>query len=134
MAVRLVFANPDINMMNFVNPDVDIHFTQDLGPKGLNSGFFVMKSTPWTIDYFEKVWAHNDGGKGNSDQNSIKHVFRSIYKNLEPDYRPQLPHVDFLPKAIFNSFPNVKDEYRGVDTFSGCLMFRILTFCIPIEK
>lgn len=112
MDLDTIFANPDINMMEFVNPNVDIHFTQDLGPKGLNSGFFVMKKSPWTIDYFEKVWVHNDGGKGNSDQNSIKAVFRTIFKNQDPNYKAQPPHVAFLPKAIFNSFPNVKDEYR----------------------
>ena len=117
MDLDTVFVNPDLDMMQFVNPVVDIHFTQDMNPKGLkstglNSGFFIMKSSKWTIDYFEKVWAHNDGGKGNSDQNSIKHVFRSIFKNKDPEYLPQLPHVNFLPKAIFNAFPNVQNDYR----------------------
>jgi hypothetical protein len=33
----------DVNMMEFVDPSADIHFTRDMHEQGLNSGVFFVK-------------------------------------------------------------------------------------------
>jgi hypothetical protein len=41
--------------------NVDIHFTRDTGGVGLNSGFFVVKNTKWSRDFFDAVRVESEG-------------------------------------------------------------------------
>ena len=44
-------------------------------PTKFNSGVMVIRKDAQS--FFEAVWRHNDGGKGNSDHKSINHILRA---------------------------------------------------------
>lgn len=44
------------------------------GESRVNTGFFAVRTTPFARDFFERAWAVNDCGRGQSDQRSINFV------------------------------------------------------------
>lgn len=44
------------------------------GESRVNTGFFAVRTTPFARDFFERAWAVNDCGRGQSDQRSINYV------------------------------------------------------------
>ena len=68
----------------------------------MNTGFFALKASPWSVDFLEKVWAHADFGEGVSDQRSINHVLAT----LAPDERDA--RVRVYPRAALNAFPKAR--------------------------
>jgi hypothetical protein len=103
----------DVDMMEFVDPAVDIHFTKDMHERGLNSGVFIVKSTNWSKAFFDSVWLDNDQGLGLDDQVPIT---RMLAEQVRLDPTVETTRTKFLPKPIFNAFPNSDQIFRkGVD-------------------
>ena len=68
----------------------------------VNTGFFALKASEWSVDFLERVWEHNDFGEGVSDQRSINHVLAT----LAPDERDA--RVRVYPRAALNAFPKAR--------------------------
>jgi hypothetical protein len=73
------------------------------------------------------VWAHNDGGNGESDQRSFKHAI----EQLPPAERSA--HVKFYAQKLFNEYPdpiaNFKNHWRGHFREGDLLLHFPGTFC-----
>ena len=93
-----LFMNMKRDPMAFLDEQYDLHVAKDAN--GLNTGSFYVKASPWSRDFLRKVWEHNDGGKGESDQRSFAHVIASL-----PADERQL-HVKYYSQKLFNEYPD----------------------------
>ena len=85
-----------------------------------------VRASPWTRRFLSSVWAHNDGGNGESDQRSFKHAI----EQLPPAERSA--HVKFYAQKLFNEYPdpivNFKN-WRGHFREGDFLLHFPGTFC-----
>lgn len=58
--------------MDFLDASFDLHVAKDAN--GLNTGSFYVRASSWSHDFLRRVWEHNDGGRGESDQRSFAHI------------------------------------------------------------
>ena len=103
--------------MAFLDPQYDLHVAKDAN--GLNTGSFYVKASPWSHNFLRRVWEHNDGGKGESDQRSFAHVIAQ----LSDAERAQ--HVKYYSQKLFNEYPDPivsfkhwRGHFRRAITFS----------------
>ena len=71
-----LFMNMKRAPTDFLDAGYDVHVAKDAN--GLNTGSFYVRSSPWTRAFLRRVWEHNDGGAGESDQRSFKHVIEQL--------------------------------------------------------
>ena len=93
-----LFMNMKRDPMAFLDPQYDLHVAKDAN--GLNTGSFYVKASPWSHNFLRRVWEHNDGGKGESDQRSFAHVIAQ----LSDAERAQ--HVKYYSQKLFNEYPD----------------------------
>lgn len=90
----------------------DLYLCEDivLQKECINSGVMIIKNTPWTNSFFNRVWTSSIPHEHN-DQNVI---FYEIVKDLYPQSKPQLkfssycgkishPKIKILPENAFNT-------------------------------
>lgn len=112
------------NPNEFLDPAFDLHVAKDAN--GLNTGSFYVKSSKWSERFLEKVWMHNDDGRGESDQRSFKHVIEAL-PSAERN-----AHVRYYSQKVFNEYPdpivNFKN-WRGHFREGDFLLHFPGTFC-----
>jgi hypothetical protein len=114
LAAALETATTDNNNNNNV-PDLYVTYDRskdEYGHDKVNSGVFMLRSTAWSKAFLEKVWQHNDRGKGNSDQESINQVLGQ----LTQQQRKQ--RIAVLDRRVFNAFPDVSTSYIAVQDWA----------------
>ena len=107
------FASANRDLVDVLDESADAHFTPDAGgeERRVNTGFFALKTTPWTRRFLEDVWAHNDNGEGQSDQRSFNHILDA----LPPAERKT--HVREYDKALLNAFPRLSGAYVPTEDY-----------------
>ena len=93
-----LFMNMKRSPMEFLDKGYDLHVAKDAN--GLNTGSFYVRSSTWSRAFLRRVWEHNDGGQGESDQRSFKFVI----EQLVPDERAT--HVKYYAQKLFNEYPD----------------------------
>jgi len=81
MDIDAIFVDPSADILSLLDKTADVHFTLEEGIGGLqriNTGFFVVRTTPFSKDVFERAWAVNDCGRGQSDQRSMNFVLGKV--------------------------------------------------------
>lgn len=69
MDLDAIFSRPDKSLHEMLDPRYDLYLTTDIEEEDkINTGFFVLRTSEWSRDFLERVWAHNDYGLGLSDQ------------------------------------------------------------------
>ena len=120
-----LFMNLKRNPNEFLDPAYDLHVAKDAN--GLNTGSFYVRSSAWSERFLKLVWEHNDGGRGESDQRSFKHVIDNV---LSADERAK--HVRYYSQKVFNEYPdpivNFKN-WRGHFREGDFLLHFPGTFC-----
>ena len=119
-----LFMNMKRDPFAFLDPQYDVHVAKDAN--GLNTGSFYVKASAWSRDFLRKVWEHNDGGKGESDQRSFAHVIGS----LPSDERQR--HVKYYSQKLFNEYPDpivAFKNWRGHFREGDYLLHFPGTFC-----
>ena len=111
MDLDAIFARADASLEELLDPAFDLHVTADFGrPDRINTGFFALRASQWSYVFLEQVWAHNDFGKGQSDQASINHCI-SLLSASEREKR-----IKVYPRELLNAFPAV--EFVPVDSYA----------------
>ena len=108
-----LFMNMKRNPMDFLDAAYDLHVAKDAN--GLNTGSFYVRASAWSRDFLRRVWEHNDGGKGESDQRSFAHVIAE----LSADERSK--HVKYYSQKLFNEYPDpivAFKNWRGAPAWS----------------
>jgi len=119
-----LFMNLKRDPNEFLDPAFDLHVAKDAN--GLNTGSFYVKSSPWSEHFLEKVWLHNDEGRGESDQRSFKHVIEQL------PLAERNAHVRYYSQKVFNEYPDpiVKfKNWRGHFREGDFLLHFPGTFC-----
>ena len=93
-----LFMNMKRNPMDFLDGAYDLHVAKDAN--GLNTGSFYVRATPWSHAFLRRVWEHNDGGKGESDQRSFAHVLAEL------SAEERAAHVKYYSQKLFNEYPD----------------------------
>jgi len=81
MDIDALFVDPTTDVLSFLDKTADLHFTLEEGLGGahrVNTGFFVIRTTPFARDFIERAWAVNDCGRGLSDQRSMNFVLGKV--------------------------------------------------------
>ena len=119
-----LFMNLKRDPMAFLDPAYDLHVAKDAN--GLNTGSFYVKASAWSHDFLRRVWEHNDGGKGESDQRSFAHVIGEL-SDVE-----RSAHVKYYSQKLYNEYPDpiVKfKNWRGHFREGDYLLHFPGTFC-----
>ena len=93
-----LFMNMKRAPFDFLDSAYDLHVAKDAN--GLNTGSFYVRSSAWSEDFLRRVWEHNDGGAGESDQRSIRHTIEKL-SDAERG-----AHVKFYSQKLFNEYPD----------------------------
>ena len=93
-----LFMNMKRDPKEFLDKGYDLHVAKDAN--GLNTGSFYVRASTWSHEFLRKVWEHNDGGKGESDQRSFAAVIASL-----PTAERQA-HVKYYSQKLFNEYPD----------------------------
>jgi hypothetical protein len=119
-----LFMNMKRAPFDFLDSAYDLHVAKDAN--GLNTGSFYVRSSAWSEDFLRRVWEHNDGGAGESDQRSIRHTIEKL-SDAERG-----AHVKFYSQKLFNEYPdpivNFKN-WRGHFREGDYLLHFPGTFC-----
>ena len=100
-----LFMNLKRSPMEFLDGAFDLHVAKDAN--GLNTGSFYVKASPWSHELLRRVWEHNDGGQGESDQRSFAHVIAQL------SGRERTKHVKYYAQKIFNEYPDPIVSFKG---------------------
>jgi len=105
----IIWADSDVvatpSAVNLPKMSADILLTLDYGASvtldkdKINTGVMFIQNTPWSKQFFEKVWSHNDGGTGKNDQYSINHVLKTL------STEEKKKHVQIIDRKKWNAFP-----------------------------
>ena len=76
----------------------DLHVAKDAN--GLNTGSFYVRASGWSHELLRRVWEHNDGGRGESDQRSFAHVISEL------SAADRAAHVKYYSQKLFNEYPD----------------------------
>ena len=76
----------------------DLHVAKDAN--GLNTGSFYVRASRWSHEMLSRVWEHNDGGRGESDQRSFAHVISELSS------ADRAAHVKYYSQKLFNEYPD----------------------------
>ena len=93
-----LFMNMKRDPKEFLDKGYDLHVAKDAN--GLNTGSFYVRASTWSHEFLRKVWEHNDGGKGESDQRSFAAAIASL-----PTAERQA-HVKYYSQKLFNEYPD----------------------------
>ena len=119
-----LFMNLKRNPNEFLDPAFDLHVAKDAN--GLNTGSFYVRASPWSHAFLRRVWEHNDGGKGESDQRSFKHVIEAL------PVTERNAHVRYYSQKVFNEYPDpivTFKNWRGHFREGDFLLHFPGTFC-----
>jgi len=100
-----LFMNLKRSPMEFLDGAFDLHVAKDAN--GLNTGSFYVKASPWSHAFLRRVWEHNDGGQGESDQRS----FAAVIAQLSATERSS--HVKYYSQKMFNEYPDPIVSFKG---------------------
>jgi len=120
MDLDAFFIRADVNIMKLIDSNFDLHFTMDGIENSyidifakVNTGFFVIKNSEFSLNFLRLVWDDNDGGKGESDQNSFNKI---LWKVLSQEQRTT--HLKIYARNLLNAFPHVKTKYIPTEAFT----------------
>ncbi len=100
-----LFMNLKRSPMEFLDGAFDLHVAKDAN--GLNTGSFYVRASPWSHDFLRRVWEHNDGGQGESDQRSFAHVIAQLSGS------ERSAHVKYYSQKLFNEYPDPIVSFKG---------------------
>jgi hypothetical protein len=102
-----------------VDPQMDVMLYRDFGAcadvssDAFNSGVLFVRNTHWSRALFNKIWDHNDDGRGESDQRSLNAILHQV-TNTELE-----KHVERLDRRIYNAFPETIDHSARDAVYGG---------------
>jgi hypothetical protein len=115
---RLVWIDADaivVSNKKLPSPSKDLALANDFGygkdgrdgrnKTAFSSGVMFIRCTVWSKNFWTKVWAHNDFGKGLSDQRSINYVLSSLPIGEFEE------HVEVVDRVRFNAFPRLGPDH-----------------------
>jgi len=120
MDLDAFFIRANVNIMELIDSNFDLHFTMDgtensftdIFPK-VNTGFFAIKNSEFSLNFLRLVWDDNDDGKGESDQNSFNKI---LWKVLSQDQRTT--HLKIYARSVLNAFPHVRTKYIPTEIYT----------------
>ena len=94
MDIDALFLDPAVDVLELIDKKADLHFTLESAGTAsaeqggqplyrVNTGFFVVHTTPLARDFIERAWAINDCGRGESDQRSMNFVLGRVNSDDE---------------------------------------------------
>lgn len=100
--VDTLVMNPNRKLEDFIDMDYDMIISEVrewTGEVGVNTGNFLIRNTPWAVEFLDAVWAQT---------NMINHPWweqqgmRQVLKT-DPSHRS---HIKVIPQREINAFPD----------------------------